>query len=406
MLTLANIRSRLRDTAGTLPRLSRRGQGLLAAGIAGLTAGCATDSPTLIQLSLFCLVLPAAAFGLAYLNLRGLVFEHVLPAMAFRNEPFDIELSVRNEGRILDKFDAAVSDQAIVNRRDQSILFRNLPAATRTSFLQTTRFKRRGIHGNFGYALTSTFPLGLTRHKIGGRAPGSIVVCPRPRLPLDAARILESGMGLGGLRQASSADVVGDLKSMREYRTGDHPKRISWPFSARFGTVIVRELEQPAPERVTVYFHSYQPPGVVLSRRSFERALELLSGLFVHLCRNGIPFDLVAPFTDWLPLPVTVDPTALRRAQTVLAQAQMTTNPTLDDVSRALALEEHRTGLVVVLSNTPTRLWADALPRIPSRIFCLDNRGAGRPSDSSDLRYAFPGMSHPLAASGGRRDTP
>jgi uncharacterized protein (DUF58 family) len=391
------MRSRLRHMAGALPRLTRRGQVLLAAGIAGLAAGCATDSAALIQLALFCLILPATALGLAYLNLRGLVFRHVLPTMAFRNEPFEIELSVRNEGRILDKFDATVSDQAIGHRQAQSVLFRNLPAATRTSFLQETRFKRRGIHGNFRYALTSSFPLGLTRHEIGGRAPGNIIVCPRPRLPLDAARILESGMGLGGLRQAASADVVGDLKSMREYRTGDHPKRISWPFSARFGTVIVRELEQPAPERVTLYFHSYQPPGVVLSRRSFERALELLSGLFVHLCRNGIPFDLVAPFTDWLPLPVTVDAAALRRAQTVLAQAAMTTSPTLDDLSRALALEGHSTGLVIVLSNAPTRLWAEALPRIPSRIFCLDNRSAGKPAKSPGLRQAFPGAPGPPA---------
>jgi len=357
----------------------------------GLTVGGATDSSTLIQLSLFCLFLPAVAVGLSYLNLRGLVFEHVLPTVTFRNEPFEVELCVRNEGRMLDKFDATVSDEALAHRPGQSVLFRNLPAATRTTFVETTRFKRRGVHGNFRYALASTFPLGLTRYEKRGETPGSIIVCPRPRLPLDAARIIESGMGLGGLRQASSADVVGDLKSMREYRTGDHPKRISWPFSARFGTVIVRELEQPAPERVAVYFHSYQPPGIVLSRRSFERALELLSGLFVHLCRHGIPFDLVAPFTDWLPLPVTTDPAALRRAQTVLAQAGMTTSPTLDAVSRALALEEHHTGLVIAVSNTPTRFWADALPRMPSRILCLDNRRAGRPSGPPALQFSFHG---------------
>lgn len=380
MLTLADIRSLARRAARNRPRLTRRGRALLAAGIVGLVAGGAMDSAALVQLSLFCLALPPVAVGLSYLNLRGLVFEHVLPAMVFRNEPFEVELRLRNEGRMLDKFDATVSDEALAHRRGRSVLFRNLPAATRTTFLETTRFKRRGVRDDFLYTLTSTFPLGLAHHEKRGQARGNIVVCPRPRLPLDAARILDSGMGLGGLRQAPSADVVGDLKAMREYRTGDHPKRISWPFSARFGTVIVRELEQPAPESVTLCFHSYQPPGVVLSRRSFERGLELLSGLLVHLSRHAVPFDLVAPFTGWVPLPVNIDPPAMRRAQTILARAEMATTATLDDVSRALALEGHRAGLVIVASNTPTRLWADALPRVTSRVLCLDNRHAGAPA--------------------------
>jgi uncharacterized protein (DUF58 family) len=188
---------------------------------------------------------------------------------------------------------------------------------------------------------------------------------------------LEAGVGYGGLRNSLSSDFVGELKSFREYRTGDRPKRISWPFSVRLQKLIVKEVEEPCPRNVSVLFHRYQPPGVILSRRSFERALQLLSGIFHYLSSRHIPFDIAARFTDWKSVAVSPQAVLSHEVRTLLATAVMSPSRDLRELNEVIQRETRSSVVQLVVSNTPVRFWSHLLSPSHAPVFCMDNTDGG-----------------------------
>lgn len=323
------------------------------------------------------LVITVGAFFLAALNFAGLRYERDLPDVVYRNEIFPVQMRLKNGKPFPHAFDVEIRDAVISRREREPVLFPVIAPGNTECRYMTARIAQRGLYHDFGVALSSSFPLGLASCSRTEPSQDTLIVYPRPRLPADIRDMLDAGVGSGGLRHTFSQDFLGEFKSMREYRTGDRPKRISWPFSTRFQRLIVKEIEQPRPKRVAVLFHSFWPPGVILSRRSFERSLQLLSGLFLYLSQRGIPFDFAADFTDWHTVAVAPGPGHQREVCILLATARMQTNTVLDKLTGAMR-REHRLSVVqLIVSNTPVRYWAPQLPPNPLPIFCMDSASGG-----------------------------
>lgn len=106
---------------------------------------------------------------------------------------------------------------------------------------------RRGLFGLLRVEVRVTAPLGiLAAHRVHQVAlPWAVEVAPRP-IPVDwvpAAAPLE-----GGIDPVALAAVGGDLvRSVRPYTSGDPAHLVHWPSTARTGSLVVRELEPPAP---------------------------------------------------------------------------------------------------------------------------------------------------------------
>ncbi len=160
---------------------------------------------------------------------------------------------------------------------------------------------------------------------------------------------------------------------MREYYPGDSPKLISWPASQRRRRLLVREMEQPEPQRFTVLFHSFQPPNVVLSRRSFENSLEILSGIFVHLIENGLPIVFLASFNNWSPVDIGADSQSQKKVFELLASAEMKTCKKQIDFTEILKPQFTINTSVMILSNTPLRFWQHMASGLRMPVFCADN---------------------------------
>jgi uncharacterized protein (DUF58 family) len=329
-------------------------------------------------MALFCLFLVLLVIPIAALNMRGVKFSHAIPDQVYRNEEFEVSLNLGRKGGLLDCYDVSIRDSIFREGTEKDVChFPNVRPSESTLRSLPARMKRRGIFSGFEFMLVSRFPLGLAVSTKTGRLNDSIIVYPAPRLPLKIRRLLEAGVGTGRTHSRSPSDMTGDFKAMREYRTGDHVKRISWPFSARFQTLIVREYEHPCLERVSIFFHSYEPLGVVLSRRSFEKSLQLLSGLFSYFGENFIPFDFTASFNGWRTVQVPPDRAAHREVHTLLATARMTAARELDDLVAALGRRADTDVPVLVVSNAPVRLWRSAVSDSAARVFMMDNSAAG-----------------------------
>jgi uncharacterized protein (DUF58 family) len=371
----------IRKAAGVVaarPRLSRRGQAILIAAFLSLILGLIIADQVLSEMALFCLFLVGLVIPVAALNMRGVTVSHAIPDQVYRNEQFEVDLSLERKGGFLDCYDVSVSDSIFKTGPKGGVChFSSVRPSERVVKTLPARMKRRGIFKGFEFTLTSRFPLGLAVHTQTRSVDDSIAVYPAPRLPMKIRRVLEAGIGTGRKHSRSPSDMTGDFKSMREYRAGDHIKRVSWCLSARFQTLIVKEFEQPCLERVSIFFHSYEPLGVVLSRRSFEKSLQLLSGLFSYFGEGFIPFDFTAQFNGWRTVPVPPDRSAHREVHTLLATARMTAVRDLADLGAALGCRSHGDAPVVIVSNTPIRLWRSAVSDSAERVFMMDNSAAG-----------------------------
>ena len=110
--------------------------------------------------------------------------------------------------------------------------------------------ERRGIVRAVEFELRGAGPLGLVWWRARGRVEleHPIEVGPVPDEP---ARIPVAGAGgVGGdPRAGSGLDVV---RGVREYVAGDPARLVHWPVSAHHGSLVVKELEDPASHRLAI----------------------------------------------------------------------------------------------------------------------------------------------------------
>jgi uncharacterized protein (DUF58 family) len=129
----------------------------------------------------------------------------------------------------------------------------------------------RGLYRVRGARLSSTWPLGLLRARRSLEAPEEIVVYPTP------ADLAERASGAGGPGDlvASFGRSAGMLQpsELREYRSGDDPRRIHWKASARRASLVVKEFDGGSGAGIEALLDRRCESGPL------EEALSLLSAL-------------------------------------------------------------------------------------------------------------------------------
>jgi hypothetical protein len=110
---------------------------------------------------------------------------------------------------------------------------------------------RRGILSQVTVDIASAAPFGLLwwSQRVTFPLPVEMCVAPRPTkafsIPPEAD---DSGDDAAGRRSAA----VGDTRSVRDYEHGDARRTVHWRASAHTGHLMVREMEMPSQEPVTV----------------------------------------------------------------------------------------------------------------------------------------------------------
>ena len=354
------------------PALTGRGRVLMSASLVLLLVGLVISDDALIRIGFFWLLLLLLSIPLSFMNLSRISFSYKLPESAFARTPFPIDMTLHNEHKRIDTFDVRVRCEAGTGEKAGRAFFDTVLGLHSYELEASAQLQRRGIYDGFSYELSSRFPLGLALYGKCGTAKSRVVVYPNPRLPPDVQSMLESEIGFGKSSQTTSRDVSGEFRTMREYLPGDHAKLISWPASTRTQTLIVKEMEHPGPQEVTVIFHSLQPAGLHLSRKSFERSLQLLSGLFLYFSQNFIPFDFVSIFNSWDRIDIT-DAMSLNRAMELLAGASPMIARNQTTLNRIVAREAKQAVSLIIVSNTPVKHWMQELPEVAVPILCMDN---------------------------------
>ena len=236
---------------------------------------------------------------LSEISLRGLEVARQAPGRVHARQPFLMGISLRNDKRRLPSFSVEVEDLIDDKPLDKKCYFLKLPAKK----LQATSYRhtcaRRGRYRFSGFRVSTKFPFALFRKSRLVDAALEVIVYPE-LLPLGRAMPRSSraqGEELHGL-----AGRRGEFAGLHEYREGDDPHDVHWPSTARKGRTMVREYEDEAARRVSLFLDNHLPGGARCTDErlcgQLERAVSITAtlavdylsrGWAVRLCTRGGP---------------------------------------------------------------------------------------------------------------------
>ncbi len=134
----------------------------------------------------------------------------------------------------------------------------------------------RGLYDHVVLEVATAAPFGLLwwRKTAVVALPRVLHVGPRLGRPLPLPGGREDTTGGGVL---DSSVQVGQPRGIRPYRAGDHRRWIHWPATAHSGELMVREMEGPAAEPVTLEIRLPAEPDA--AERMAERAMATVVAL-------------------------------------------------------------------------------------------------------------------------------
>ncbi len=143
----------------------------------------------------------------------------------------------------------------------------------------------RGVHERLTFDVASAAPFGLQwwSRPVVVALPAPLHVAPRRGDPVPFDRLIDELAGDGGRRVPGQN---GEMRGARAYRPGDSRRHVHWPASAHARELMVREMEAPVADPVTVTVTL--PPDPDQAERVAERAL----GTVLRLMERGVEVTL------------------------------------------------------------------------------------------------------------------
>ncbi len=173
----------------------------------------------------------------------------------------------------------------------------------------------RGVYPVGHASVTAADPLGLAELSASSGLVDRLVVYPR----IESLTGLPPTPGLDPDQTTSKPDHAAhggdDFYALREYQTGDDLRRVHWPWSAKTGDLMIRQLETPWRPRALVILDTRRQ--VYESAEAFETAVSGAASVVAHLVGNGFQTDL------WDGSPFVVDAVEYHGAMERLAVTRL-----------------------------------------------------------------------------------
>ena len=165
-------------------------------------------------------------------------------------DPCQIVLRVRNAGSV--RTPVLMLHDDVGRFGHASLQLAPLPAGATRDAAYVFPSHRRGLHPVGPLTVDIEDPFGLVRSTRDQPGEQTVIVLPRTWLltPLPPAPGDEPERGVRAL--ASNSTVDEEFAALRPYSPGDDIRRIHWRTTARLGTPVVRQFDQPWQLRTTV----------------------------------------------------------------------------------------------------------------------------------------------------------
>jgi uncharacterized protein (DUF58 family) len=234
------------------------------------------------------LSLIVASYVMSQSTLRNLTVSRQPPSSLFAQRPFLMGIGLKNGKQRLPSFSIEVEDFVGERPLDKKCYFLKLPAGRlqHTSYRHT--FPRRGRYTFTAFRVSTKFPFALFRKSRHVELNTEVIVFPammplgRPPPPRSHS-FGEDSRGQKGRR--------GEFHGLHEFRDGDDPRDIHWPSTARKGRSMIREYEDEAARRITIFLDNALPKGDEcpdeLAKDGLERAISIAASLAADFLERG-----------------------------------------------------------------------------------------------------------------------
>ena len=165
------------------------------------------------------------------------------------------------------------------------------PGAERRYALEAV-FPRRGVFTGGDAGLMSRFPVGLFRKHRSASWPQPVVVYPDPAR---GARRHDSGDSSGAASSSRRRGFGAEVRTLREFVSGDDVRDLHWKQSARLGKWIVRERQDERSRRIVFEVeNAVADPLDPAAVAAVERAIAATAGEALALLEAGGEAGLAA----------------------------------------------------------------------------------------------------------------
>ncbi len=219
-------------------------------------------------------------------NISYIQVTRTVPDTGIVGKPMMINYTVRNLRKHLPCYSLRMAEiidgESVYNVARMYVPY--IPAGGKCTFQVSVVPSKRGNLSFRGIRIASKYPFGLIMRFNTIVCEDTVTVYPAlgqlSQSALLRSRDSDFFAGDTRSRMLGSSD---EFYSIREYRQGDNPKLIHWRRSAGAGHLIVREMTQFSPVRITVIFDTYVPKEKREDKLAFERMVSFAATL---LCQN------------------------------------------------------------------------------------------------------------------------
>ncbi|HWH01964.1 MAG TPA: DUF58 domain-containing protein [Pilimelia sp.] len=268
-------------------RITARGVGLSAAGVAALAAGFGFGYAELTVLGTAALVAVLLACGGAAWRPPLEVSREAEPDRVGRGAPCAVVLTVRNTSRL--RVATLVAEDRC-GRRAVPVPLVRLRPGRETTVRYPVPTDRRGVVPVGPLRISRVDPLGLVTVRRGHGAVIRVWVHPRVHpltaVPAGVARSLD-----GRVDRVPHGSITFD--ALREYVVGDELRHVHWRTSARVGELMVREhVDTSLPRLVVLLDDRAAGYGARSGAEAFESACEAAASVVVAALRADLAVAL------------------------------------------------------------------------------------------------------------------
>jgi uncharacterized protein (DUF58 family) len=293
--------------------------------------------------------------------LSGLDVTWEVPDRVFAGEPFPVAVRVRNAKRLFSAFGLRLGlDGEAEDAEGARWPISQLRPGQSVGVPFQQHLPDRGMHRLHPLSVRTSFPFGVLEATREAQLRRELLVLPH------IGHINTDIMWRYGQNDAEwtmdlrRADADGEFRSLREYQSGDNPRLIHWPTSARLQKLYVKEFEQRQFHSVLILLDAHAPSEDALRfrgwRERFESAVSFSATLAAVLTRRNVFHAFAAYCPDLVTLPYDVGSGHLNAILETLALAESTPEHGVADLALALGAQEVSAGGVCLVTAGPLSL--------------------------------------------------
>jgi uncharacterized protein (DUF58 family) len=271
-----------------LPRPRRRAAALVGGSLLVFAVGTNVQAGWLFVLASLLMAVAVAGWLLPARMVRGITAERRVPPHAYQDDEVSVDVVVRGDPRHA-RISLVITDPFVTPTR---LFLSHLDRGEEVTFATVRKATRRGPVEGGPFEVSSSGPLGVATARRSVPAGGATLIYPRVS-PLTWFPGVEGSNEQGLPATSSHRRGMGqDYLGIREYRTGDSPRHVHWPSSARHGSLMVREFERERPHCLAILIDTSADVGT--EGTPLDACCSVAASVGILALDRGQPVDLCA----------------------------------------------------------------------------------------------------------------